>query len=100
VKIKCLIHEAEEGGFWAEVPSLPGCFTEGETLEETLANLREAILCWLGHTIEITRSEAPNQQDDSEERRKLIYSLPGQYRLIDSDEYLAEKHREAALEDQ
>jgi predicted RNase H-like HicB family nuclease len=47
VKIKCLIHEAEEGGFWAEVPSLPGCFTEGETLEETLGNLREAIACYL-----------------------------------------------------
>jgi predicted RNase H-like HicB family nuclease len=100
VKIKCLIHEAEEGGFWAEVPSLPGCFTEGETLEETLANLREAILCGLGHTLEITRSETPSQQDDSEARKKLIYSLPGQYRLIDTEEYLEEKHREAALEDQ
>jgi predicted RNase H-like HicB family nuclease len=47
VKIKCLIHEAEEGGFWAEVPSLPGCFTEGESREETLSNLREAIACYL-----------------------------------------------------
>jgi predicted RNase H-like HicB family nuclease len=47
VKIKCLIHEAEEGGFWAEIPSLPGCYTEGETLEETVSNLREAITCYL-----------------------------------------------------
>jgi predicted RNase H-like HicB family nuclease len=47
VKIKCLIHEAEEGGFWAEVPSLPGCFTEGETLYETVGDLREAITCYL-----------------------------------------------------
>ena len=47
VKIKCLIHEAEEGGFWAEVPSLPGCFTEGDTLDETRSNLREAIACYL-----------------------------------------------------
>lgn len=38
-----LIHEAEEGGFWAEVPALPGCFSQGETLEETVVNVREAI---------------------------------------------------------
>ena len=38
-----VVHSAEEGGFWAEVPSLPGCFTQGETLEETLASAQEAI---------------------------------------------------------
>jgi predicted RNase H-like HicB family nuclease len=43
MKIKAVIHEAEEGGYWAEVPAIPGCATQGETLEELLANLREAI---------------------------------------------------------
>jgi predicted RNase H-like HicB family nuclease len=43
LRIKVIIHEAEEGGYWAEVPALPGCFTEGETLAATLANIREAI---------------------------------------------------------
>lgn len=38
-----LIHKAEEGGFWAEVPALPGCFSQGETVEETITNTREAI---------------------------------------------------------
>jgi predicted RNase H-like HicB family nuclease len=38
-----VIHKAEEGGYWAEVPALPGCFTQGETLEEVVSNLREAI---------------------------------------------------------
>lgn len=38
-----VIHDAEEGGFWAEVPALPGCVTEGDTHEELLANLREAV---------------------------------------------------------
>jgi predicted RNase H-like HicB family nuclease len=38
-----LIHPAEEGGFWAEVPELPGCYSQGETIEETLSNSREAI---------------------------------------------------------
>ena len=39
-----LIHQAEEGGFWSEVPALPGCYySQGETLEETLQNSKEAI---------------------------------------------------------
>ncbi|CAN7600487.1 type II toxin-antitoxin system HicB family antitoxin [Mesorhizobium sp. LjRoot246] len=43
MKFKAIVHEAEEGGFWAEVPAIPGCATQGETLDELLANLREAI---------------------------------------------------------
>jgi predicted RNase H-like HicB family nuclease len=43
MNIKAIVHEAEEGGFWAEVPAIPGCATQGDTLEELLANLREAI---------------------------------------------------------
>jgi predicted RNase H-like HicB family nuclease len=43
MKIKIVVHEAEEGGFWAEVPAIPGCATEGETMEELLRNVREAI---------------------------------------------------------
>ena len=45
--LKAIIHEAEEGGFWAEVPALPGCVTQAETVEEVTANLREAIEGWL-----------------------------------------------------
>ncbi len=40
---KAIIHDAEEGGYWAEVPALPGCLTQGETLQELHDNLREAI---------------------------------------------------------
>jgi predicted RNase H-like HicB family nuclease len=43
MKIKIVIHEAEEGGFWAEVPSIPGCATQGDTFDELLQNLYEAI---------------------------------------------------------
>ncbi|TRU84142.1 MAG: type II toxin-antitoxin system HicB family antitoxin [Microcystis novacekii Mn_MB_F_20050700_S1] len=43
MKLKVIIHEAEEGGFWAEVPAIPGCATQGETFEELLQNLYEAI---------------------------------------------------------
>ena len=41
--LKAVIHEAEEGGFWAEVPAIPGCATQGDTMEELVANLREAV---------------------------------------------------------
>ncbi|BAY34304.1 hypothetical protein NIES2107_62090 [Nostoc carneum NIES-2107] len=47
MKIKAIIHPAEEGGYWAEVPALPGCITEGETMEEVLSNLKDAIESWL-----------------------------------------------------
>ncbi len=38
-----LIYQAEEGGFWSEVPALPGCYSQGETIDETLRNTKEAI---------------------------------------------------------
>jgi predicted RNase H-like HicB family nuclease len=57
MKLKVLVHPAEEGGFWAEVPALPGCISEGDTYEETLANIREAAAGWL---------------EVAEERTKLI----------------------------
>jgi predicted RNase H-like HicB family nuclease len=43
VKLKVVVHEAEEGGYWAEVPAIPGCATKGDTLEEFLENLYEAV---------------------------------------------------------
>ena len=41
------VHPAEEGGFWAEVPALPGCFTQGKTVEEIAIMAKEAIECHL-----------------------------------------------------
>ena len=43
MKLKVIVHEAAEGGYWAEVPSIPGCATQGETFEELLSNLYEAV---------------------------------------------------------
>jgi predicted RNase H-like HicB family nuclease len=43
MKLKVVIHKAEEGGYWAEVPLLPGCVSEGDTLDEVKANIQEAI---------------------------------------------------------
>jgi predicted RNase H-like HicB family nuclease len=43
MKLKIIVHEAEEGGFWAEVPAISGCATQGDSFEELLENLYEAI---------------------------------------------------------
>ena len=43
MKVKVVIHEADEGGFWAEIPAIPGCATQGETFQELLTNLYEAV---------------------------------------------------------
>jgi predicted RNase H-like HicB family nuclease len=43
MKLQVVIHEAEEGGYWAEVPAISGCATQGETIEELLKNLYEAV---------------------------------------------------------
>ena len=43
MKLKVIIHEAEEGGYWAEVPSIPGCATQGDALDELLSNIYEAV---------------------------------------------------------
>jgi len=43
VKLKVAVHEAEEGGFWVDAPSIPGCATQGENFEDLLGNLHEAI---------------------------------------------------------
>jgi predicted RNase H-like HicB family nuclease len=56
--LKAIIHKADEGGFWAEVPALPGCVTQGETIEEITSNLREAVQGWL--SVETPQSEIGN----------------------------------------
>ena len=43
MKVKIVVHEAEEGGFWAEVPAIPGCASQGDSMDELLRNIQEAI---------------------------------------------------------
>ncbi len=58
MKLKVVIHEAEEGGYWAEVPSIPGCATQGDTFDELLSNIYEAVEgCLAVDVREITISE-------------------------------------------
>lgn len=61
MKIKVVVHDAEEGGFWAEVPSIPGCATQGETFEELLQNIYEAVEGCLNVDVE-TPKETDNRR--------------------------------------
>ncbi|WP_295407126.1 type II toxin-antitoxin system HicB family antitoxin [uncultured Thiocystis sp.] len=52
MKLKVIVHPAEEGGFWAEVPAIQGCATQGDTMEELLKNLHEAVEACLSVDLE------------------------------------------------
>ena len=58
-KLRAIIHEAEEGGYWAEVPALPGCVSEGETMAEIEANIKEAAEGWLEVRAELEAQAKP-----------------------------------------
>jgi len=55
-----IVHEAEEGGYWAEVPDLPGCVTEADTLDELKEMLKDAITGYLEVASEDNKSFVPS----------------------------------------
>ena len=65
MKLTVVIHEAEEGGYWAEVPAISGCATQGESLEELLDNIYEAVEGCL--SVEMPERSAKNGK---------VFSLP------------------------
>ena len=52
MKLKTIIHKAEEGGYWAEIPAIPGCVTQGDSFEELLKNIYEAVEACLSVDVE------------------------------------------------
>lgn len=57
MKLKVIVHEAEEGGYWAEVPAIPGCSTQGDTFEELLTNIYEAVEACL--SVDVAKVDLP-----------------------------------------
>ncbi len=57
-----VVHQAEEGGFWVEVPALPGCYSQGETVDEALRNVMEAIALYL----DVLRDEGRDAPKDAD----------------------------------
>ena len=68
MKFRVVVHTTEEGGFWAEIPALAGCVSEGETLAETLVNIREAAEGWL----EIARERIEHDEAEQESETELV----------------------------
>lgn len=60
MKFAVVIHPEPEGGYWGEVPALPGCYSQGESVEDLLANLKEAITV----TLEVMREEGRSPEPD------------------------------------
>ena len=65
-----VVHKAEEGGCWVEVPALPGCYSQGETVEEALENVKEAIALYL----EVLREEGQDIPKDEQVVFKVAVS--------------------------
>lgn len=61
MKLKVVIHEAEEGGYWAEVPAIPGCATQGDTFEDLLKNLYDAVEGCLSVDIEQSAEDSKSR---------------------------------------
>ena len=84
MKLQVIIHPAEEGGFWAEVPAFAGCVSEGETLEETLLNIKEAETFCKAHGYKFVITSAFEQRFTKEyfintlgaKHEDLINSIP------------------------
>jgi predicted RNase H-like HicB family nuclease len=62
MKFAVVVHPEPEGGYWGEVPALPGCYSQGETVDELLINLKEAIGVTLDVMCEDGRSPEQNVQ--------------------------------------
>jgi predicted RNase H-like HicB family nuclease len=56
-----IVHNAEEGGYWVEVPSLPGCFSQGETIDEAMSSARDAIECHI-QGLKIDGQQIPKEE--------------------------------------
>ncbi len=56
------LHDAEEGGFWVDVPALPGCYSQGESVKESLRNVREAVKLYLT-TLKDEGKDAPRDSE-------------------------------------
>jgi predicted RNase H-like HicB family nuclease len=59
MRVKAIVHTAEEGGYWAEIPAIPGCVTQGDSLEELLLNIYEAVEACL--SVDMTERELTDQ---------------------------------------
>jgi len=61
MKLKMIMHQAEEGGFWAKVPAIPGCATQGEDMQELIQNVYDAVEGFLSVDMGTIKLESTDQ---------------------------------------
>jgi antitoxin HicB len=69
------LNSEEGGGYYIEFPDLPGCISDGESIEETLKNGREAVICWIDAAKEIGRS-IPKPGDFEKQSGRWVQRAP------------------------
>lgn len=72
MKLNVLVHKDETSGYWAEVPSLPGCFTQAETMEELIPNIYEAVEGYLKVREEEATAERKRKKGKRREKFKVL----------------------------
>ncbi|MGB9905360.1 MAG: type II toxin-antitoxin system HicB family antitoxin [Desulfotomaculales bacterium] len=87
---RTVIYPSPEGGYAVEIPDLPGCVSQGETLQEALAMAEDAKLCWIADALE-KGEEVPEPLDESYSGRILVRTPKSLHRA------LAEKAREEGV---
>ena len=92
MKLKVVVHEAEEGGYWVEVPAIPGCATQAESFEELLSNLYEAVEGCLSVDVRNT-----HRYDTRREPRWTTTPTPNATPQRDQWRRTARRHAGAAL---
>ena len=82
MKTEIVIHAAEEGGYWAEVTSIPGCVTQGDTIEELASNLKEAIdgcLSVMADNVKTILDQGLQETDfEGNKRKEVVLSSPAE----------------------
>lgn len=69
MSFQVIIHDAEEGGYWAEVTGMPGCYSQGETIAEVKTNIHEAALAWMESQLAMAVRKAYRDRSATASRR-------------------------------
>ena len=75
MKLKVIVHDADEGGFWAEVPGIPGCATQGDTFEELLKNLYDAIEACLSVELPVTNGRGGKSKSKAKPKKGRVLEI-------------------------
>lgn len=94
-----IFHKDEEGGYWVEFPDLPGCLTEGETLEEAFLMAGDALDCWFGDPAQARPKPTPITEIKAEDGAVVQMVQPAPYVSEGAKQFMIEEAIEKGLEE-